>query len=320
MAPAAAAASALSLSLLLLLSLVAPLPSSARVLRDSPLSPRSWTTEQAREAFAKAAKSSSSSSSASSSPRLLQQPSPPSPLTCDTCELIVGVAQSIAENATTVADVKALVEEGCTAIGDPTFEALCDGIMDGLVSLLPTLDHAMQTVAWDIPLNFCAVFFPVCKITCCETNTSPEQIFITLTNDPTSYLATWVTGNDTATSTVKWGPATSSPSPSFPNQSQGSTRTYTESGWIGVIHSAAMTGLQAGQSYTYVVGDDAGGWSAPANFTVLPSNVGTAARPLRIVQIGDMAYDNNSDATVAQIVAMVEEREVDLVWHIGDIR
>jgi hypothetical protein len=290
---------------------------SARVLRDAPLSPRSWTTEQARAAFALAAQH-APFRAALERGRALQAPAG---LTCDTCQFVVGVAQSIAENATTLADVTALVDEGCTAIGDPTFEALCDAIMAGLVSLLPTLDHAMQTVAWDIPLNFCAVFFPVCKITCCATDTVPEQLYLTFSNDPTAYVATWVTGNATATSTVQWGPAGAGGGAGpLPSSAAGSTRTYTESGWIGTIHSATMTGLQAGATYTYRVGDDEGGWSPAVNFTVLPANVGTAARPLRVVQIGDMAYDHTSDATVARITSMVENGEVDFVWHIGDIR
>ena len=80
-----------------------------------------------------------------------------------------------------------------------------------------------------------------------------------------------------------------------------------------------MTGLDAGSSYDYQVGDGAAAWSATRTFATLPADVGSAARPLRIVQIGDMAYDTNSDNTVARVAALVAAGQVDLVLHIGDI-
>lgn len=88
---------------------------------------------------------------------------------------------------------------------------------------------------------------------------------------------------------------------------------------MGVLHEATITNLEPGLTYTYRVGDEAGGWSAAYNFSTLPLRVGSVGRPLRIVQIGDMAYDNTSDATVADITALVEQGLVDLVLHIGDI-
>jgi hypothetical protein len=53
-----------------------------------------------------------------------------------------------------------------------------------------------------------------------------------------------------------------------------------------------MTGLTPATTYSYRVGDAAGGWSAVFNFSTLPADVGSAAHPLRIVHIGDMGYGN----------------------------
>ena len=47
-----------------------------------------------------------------------------------------------------------------------------------------------------------------------------------------------------------------------------------------------MTGLARGTPYSYRVGDAAGGWSAVFNTTTMPADVGSAATPLRIIQIG----------------------------------
>lgn len=186
------------------------------------------------------------------------------------------------------------------------------------MELLPWIDKQLNTLAWDIPLGFCSVFVPVCLNPCCTAATAPEQLHLALSASPSEVTITWVTLNDTATSTVQWGAAEGGQSP-LPYQSSGFVKTYTFGGWVGVLHEATITNLEPGLTYTYRVGDEAGGWSAAYNFSTLPFRVGSVGRPLRIVQIGDMAYDNTSDATVADITALVEQGLVDLVLHIGDI-
>ena len=226
--------------------------------------------------------------------------------------------QEIAENKTTIAEMTALLDQACAVIGDPTVTALCDAVMAGLAALLPFLDEQMRTLAWDIPLTFCSVIFPVCKQPCCDAAAplAPEQLHLALTGDAAEMRVAWVTLNATAASAVRWGPAGGG---SFPGSAAGSSWTYTVGGWVGVIHAATMTGLAAGGRYDYQVGDGAEAWSATHTFSTLPADVGGAARPLRLVQLGDMAYDVNSDNTVARIAALVEAGQVDAVVHIGDI-
>jgi hypothetical protein len=138
---------------------------------------------------------------------------------------------------------------------------------------------------------------------------------------PSAMVITWTTLLATSTNTVQWGLASAGQNPNaLPFSATGSNRTYTWSGWIGVVHEATMVNLAPGTTYTYRVGDADGGWSDLFNFTTLPLNAGTAARPLRVVQIGDMGYGNASDQTVATVAQWVREGLVDFIAHVGEWR
>jgi hypothetical protein len=63
------------------------------------------------------------------------------------------------------------------------------------------------------------------------------------------------------------------------------------------VHTAIMD-LQHGVTYSYRVGDSSGGWSDVFTYRALPADVGSADRPLRLLQVADMAYDQASDHTV----------------------
>jgi hypothetical protein len=233
--------------------------------------------------------------------------------------LVVGIAQQVAENKTTIAEVTALIDEGCTVIGDAAAQAICDSLLTALLQGLPFLDEQLRTLAWDIPLGFCSTFFPVCTIDCCETDSAPEQLHLAFTSSDYSEMAvSWTTLNATASSTVQWGPSPDGVPP-FPSSDVGDVHTYTNGGWRGQLHRAVMTGLAPGQAYSYRVGDEVGGWSDVFSYSTLPTAAGSAGRPLRILQVGDMAYDNNSDVTVATMTRLVQEGTVDFVLHIGDI-
>ena len=94
---------------------------------------------------------------------------------------------------------------------------------------------------------------------------------------------------------------------------------YTNGGWIGVIHTAIMTHLQPGKQYTYRVGDSAGGWSSLATFSTLPSDIGSKAHPLRMIQVGDMGFGDASNETIASITALVDKQDFDIMLHVGDV-
>lgn len=226
---------------------------------------------------------------------------------------------------------------GCGARAQ--LEALCEDLSKDLLDLLPwifkvaraptppprppprphVLRQELQGLAWDEPIGICAVFIPVCKIPCCPAATpqQPEQLHLSLTSRPGQMAVTWVTLQDTAASVVQFGVHGGALNRSADGSNL--TRTYTHGGWVGVVHSAVMSGLAPGTRYDYRVGDGAAQWSAVQTFATLPADVGSEARPLRFLQVGDMAYDAQSDATVAAMRAEVDQGLVDVIFHVGDV-
>lgn len=237
------------------------------------------------------------------------------PLDCATCQLVAGIAAEVGNNATTLAELTQLIQDGiCSAVQLPQpLVDLCDKLAAVPSDLIKFLVSNLDTVAWT-PINWCATFVPVCTINCCNTDTAPEQRRLALTGNPSEMSITWATLNQTA-SVVQYGLAGGA----LTNSSTGTVRTYTFGGWLGWIHFAVMTGLQPGTSYSYRVGDPVAGWSDVAEFATLPANAGTPERPLRIVQTGDMGWGPNSNATAAALAALVDAGDVDLGVHIGDV-
>lgn len=240
------------------------------------------------------------------------------PISCEACEFIVGVAIESAGNATTYNEIKQIIAEGCTVIGDPTVQGLCTGLLDALLDLAQTIDKELVSLAWDVPLGFCSTIFPVCTIPCCDSADAPEQVHLALTaSNGSAMTVQWVTLNASSAPLVTYWPTAAGNA--TPSSAPAAISTYTQGGWIGVIYTAVMTGLQQGTLYSYWVGSTAGGRSQVYTFNTFPANIGTPERPLRVLQIGDMAYDNASDATVAAMINLTESGSIDLVQHIGDI-
>lgn len=251
--------------------------------------------------------------------RTLPRSTPAAPLDCATCETVVSVAQTLAENATSVAELIALVQGACSIIELPVAQTLCDALIAGIadigVAALQFLDKNIQTIAWDIPLNFCATIVGVCTIDCCATPTAPEQLRLAPGADASSLSITWTTLNTTAAPMVQWGAAGGPLSSSAPASSHGAPW----GGWQGTINMATMTSLAPGSSYSYRVGDDAGGWSSVVSFSTLPANAGTPARPLVFANIGDMGWGPKSNNTIAALSALVDAGSIDFIVHQGDV-
>lgn len=248
-------------------------------------------------------------------------------ISCTECQLIMGTVIKMAGNATTLRDLEAALGWGCDLLlpgaGNKTARALCSGIANITVgTLVPWVDKQLLDLAWDVPLGFCSVFVPVCTQPCCDAAkpTAPEQLHLSLTNATSSEMAvTWVTLENTATSTVQWGTSNSAAGLTNSADGKANDRNYSSGGWVGSIHSAVMTGLKPATTYYYRVGDASGGWSDIVSFNTLPANAGTAARPLRVLQVGDMGYADASNQTIATITAEVEKGTVDLLLHVGDV-
>ena len=243
---------------------------------------------------------------------------------CDLCLLVVGAAAAAGEaNATTVAEVLAVLDDVCVAVAGNA-SALCEILANVTVEgLLPFLDKQLNTLAWPIAQGVCSLFVPVCFNPCCDADYAPEQLRLALTGDASEMRVSWVTLTDGSaepgSAGVRWAPAAAAAAtgllPLF--QPAESVRNYTFGNWVGFVSTATMTGLAPGAAYTYTVGTSTAQSSA-ATFRTLAAGAGSAATPLRIVQIGDMGYGPNSNATVATVAAMVAAGAVDLVIHVGD--
>jgi hypothetical protein len=98
-------------------------------------------------------------------------------LSCDTCQLVVGLAGDIASNQTSLNDLLKVADAGCDVVfaNNSLAKDGCELIASLVVDLMPKIQQGLQTLAWD-PIAFCATFIPVCTMNCCPTDTDPEQV------------------------------------------------------------------------------------------------------------------------------------------------
>ena len=125
----------------------------------------------------------------------------------------------------------------------------------------------------------------MCEVDCCSNDNVPEQIHLSLAGTDRSKMGvTWVTltGDN---SVVEYGTTQTDLS----NTIKGSTSTYKDGGWRGIIHYGTMTGLLPGTTYYYRVGDGSS-WSDTYSFTTFSKDKSV----LNFGIVADMAYDVNS--------------------------
>jgi len=235
---------------------------------------------------------------------------------CAGCQAVVSAAMKVASNATLAKEVLDAMIKNCHSMGlDPSLEKLCDSMSKFVVDNLPWVKKELEGLAWDIPIAFCAVFLHECTIDCCDTRTpfKPEQVHLALTNDASEMHVSWVTFTPTS-SFVQYG------TDQLTMMAPATTRTYKKGGWLGTIYSATMTGLKVDTKYNYRVGSDKG-WGQQWSFRTLPKidPRAPAERPLTIAVVGDMAFDNVSDATVMHLTQQAQSGKIDMVIHAGDI-
>eukprot|EP00047_Mylnosiga_fluctuans_P007489 m.253667 g.253667 ORF g.253667 m.253667 type:complete len:536 (+) comp18485_c0_seq1:382-1989(+) len=242
-------------------------------------------------------------------------------ITCDQCSAIAEAMIQASQNTTARDELLADINATCPKLfpDRPILAMLCIRLGDVIVlRLVPLIDAVLEYFAWDARA-VCSNIIPVCTNPCCASLMGPEKLRLSLPRTSNgSMFVTWTTLQNTPTHVVQWGPP-GAPAGQLPHASNGWWRTYTVGGWIGIVHTAVMAGLQANTTYAYRVGDAFGGWSPLWTFTTLPAAAGTSLRPLRIIQIGDMSYDNSSDETVAAIAAEVDAGTVDMILHVGDV-
>jgi hypothetical protein len=228
---------------------------------------------------------------------------------CDECKSTIDALEMKWTNETTVAEILADLEAQCKTL--PIKERqICNSLVQILVQIPPGIFEGISSLAWPVSLGLCATANK-CQVNCCPANSPPEQIHLSLAGTDRSLMGvTWVTlaGTD---SYVKFGVDPNDLS----MRNVGSVDTYTKAGWVGVIHRAVMTGLKPATTYYYQVGaDDSSGWSEIYSFTTF-----TPGKEINFAVIADMAYDHNSDGTVADMIELVDQGKLDVVIHSGDI-
>lgn len=158
--------------------------------------------------------------------------------------------------------------------------------------------------SWTLQVALAAALAAVCAAT-----TAPQQIHIALAgNDGTgvsnAMAVSWVTGEETSTSTVKYG--TSADNLDLVATGSSSTYMYT------FDHHAVMPNLQPDTTYYYSCGDAQGGWSPVLSFQTAPAT----SRPFKVAVFGDMGLENSQD-TFKMLRDLADD--VSLMWHVGDI-
>ena len=245
-------------------------------------------------------------------------------------------------NATTVDEILASLETDCAAKypRQPGKKSFCDEVAEVFVQIPPGLFEGLETLAWPIPLGVCATAGK-CQTVCCAEGNSPEQVHLSLSGfgDTSRMGVAWVDLAGAGSVVEYSGPWVNDPDhdddPATVTVS-GDTTTYPagdagwgagvapQGAWVGTVHRALMTGLEAGSTYKYRV--SAGGAGDPFSewftFNTLPAAEAFEADPtlsLNFAIVGDMDYAEKSDATVANMESLVDAGLLDVVVHSGDV-
>ena len=236
---------------------------------------------------------------------------------CSVCKEVAASIYKYAENKTAINDTIAALQGAC----NEKFKAhaikkkICDYLVKGMVNLFPFAIKEFNTLAWDSS-NLCNVA-GACTTRCCNTSFTPEQVHISLTKDSSEMAAMWTTLEDTKLHQVRYGVDKNLLNLTSSN---GFSTTYKHFGWIGNLHVAKMRNLKPDTRYYYQVGDGTDNWSKVFSFKTFHPDIGTSdVHPLRIGSVGDMGYANNSDNTINRLSELIDNGELDMVIHNGDI-
>ena len=230
---------------------------------------------------------------------------------CDVCTLLMEAAlTSIGQNGT-LADLLQLLESGCHILPVPqSWKAMCDEVaseFDRAVRALAQFRIAREYT----PFGLCCMAGGICKIPCCVSPNAPEQIHLSVTDDLTEMVVTWTTADmpsNTDGALVQWGSSASA----LPSSASARTYSYTDGGWVGLLHTATMRGLARGATYYYRVGAPGGAFSEVLSFRTIDE----APEALHLGLIGDMGADIESNETVALLTKHAPQ--LDLLLHNGD--
>lgn len=236
---------------------------------------------------------------------------------CDLCKVVAKKLANFASNSTSINQTIDQLQSDCnTKFKKHSIEkTVCDFVVKKIIELFPFAYKELSSLAWTSD-NLCNVA-GVCKVNCCLTKTIPEQVHISLSHDPTEMQVMWTTLVNTKTHKVIWGLEEDNLNETNPDT--GTSTTYTHFGWVGHFHKTKMLNLKPNTKYFYQVGDKNGGYSQTFSFKTFHQYAGSNIAPLKVASVGDMGYANNSDMTIQRLSSLIDNGELDMVIHNGDI-
>lgn len=230
---------------------------------------------------------------------------------CDICQLLVGIANATIESNTTMASIEKDLEAACSTLGS-SLGPLCSDIVVDIFKAIPKLLVEFHTLIPYDAYGVCAILNQ-CPVYCCET-TRPEQVHLALTGVEGEMNVVWIS-SQTSTKPTVWYGTSSASSPSGYNMSAfGTSWTYTDGGWHGMIYGANMVSLRANTTYYYRVGDEITGVSDEFKFTTYDGS-----STFRLFVVGDMGVvAPYGYKTIANMVEQFQAGAFDFVLHNGD--
>ncbi|THD24733.1 Purple acid phosphatase [Fasciola hepatica] len=139
---------------------------------------------------------------------------------------------------------------------------------------------------------------------------TPEQVHLSIGEDTSTIVVTWVTTNATRESVVKYG------LDRLDNKQSGSQEVFIDGGSEQrsfYIHRVRIANLTAGLIYYYVCGCDSN-WSPTFQFRALPNHANWSPR---LAIFGDLGVENGRSLPELQRET-IELESFDAIFHVGD--
>uniref|UniRef100_A0A914QEN2 Purple acid phosphatase n=1 Tax=Panagrolaimus davidi TaxID=227884 RepID=A0A914QEN2_9BILA len=137
----------------------------------------------------------------------------------------------------------------------------------------------------------------------------PQQVHISLGEDPFSMVITWVTFEYAPTPIILYGP-TIATTLRYP---YGHTNNFTYNNVTRYVHTGTLSNLEPNTKYYYKVGTIEG-WSGLFNFTTFPA--GNDFK-FRVCCFGDLAYRHGN--IILDLFDAARNGWFDMIIHVGDI-
>jgi predicted phosphodiesterase len=136
----------------------------------------------------------------------------------------------------------------------------------------------------------------------------PEQVHISLGEDPSSMVVTWVTFQKASLPIIQYGPTTA-----LQMKHVGHSNDFTYNGVTRYVHTGTLSNLEPKTNYYYKVGTSQG-WSKQFEFKTFPAGNNFK---FRVCIFGDLAYQHGN--SIPDLQEAAKKNWFDMIIHVGDI-